>query len=495
MNFSEERVNIDTFTAKMDLDKSKYAVGKYCKLSYNTQVKHGVLSAGKGLKILTLPMLTTDEREYQMYEQDFSFIKLWHYTYYSIPNDCQEYLLVAYGSDGKLYFSAEFAHVGNFYPLNNTVYSSVPSAINFNVEEDSVMGFAFEDRALVVWYCDDPVYEVDEAPYFRSICLHGDRLFAIDASKDNIVRYSSNKNPLDWKKNVISSDDAGSIELNDYKGSLRQLVSFQDSIFVFEDYGISKISAYSSSDEYFATNIYSSGSKIYANTACKCGEFIYFLCQDGLYRLDGVDINKVELNITNLISREQEDAIICFFNKKLYIACHLDFEKIGEEDSIVTNDASEDKTTMVNNALIEFDIETEEYSIIKGIDVCSMVAINDLFLSKLVVALRGKKYLYELTDACSVVDTNLTSVWESGNITLDALDKNKILKDIYILSKYPVNITLNSDKSSKTLTSIGQDKIQRVGVNLPGKEFSFKLGCDTGNLHIENVQLRFKVED
>ena len=115
MNFSEERVNIDTFTAKMDLDKSKYAVGKNCKLSYNTQVKHGVLSAGKGLKILTLPMLTTDEREYQMYEQDFSFIKLWHYTYYSIPNDCQEYLLVAYGSDGKLYFSAEFAHVGNFY--------------------------------------------------------------------------------------------------------------------------------------------------------------------------------------------------------------------------------------------------------------------------------------------------------------------------------------------------------------------------------------------
>ena len=91
--------------------------------------------------------------------------------------------------------------------------------------------------------------------------------------------------------------------------------------------------------------------------------------------------------------------------------------------------------------------------------------------------------------------SDLTSVWESGNITLDALDKNKILKDIYILSKYPVNITLNSDKSSKTLTSIGQDKIQRVGVNLPGKEFSFKLGCDTGNLHIENVQLRFKVED
>ena len=499
MEYKEERINLESFESKMDLDRSKYVVGKNCRASFNTQVKHGVLSSGKGFEVLTLPALMTDRTEYVMFEQTFSFVKIWHYTYYSIPNNCQEYLLVALGNDGKLYFSAEFSHIGEFASLSNTVYSSIPTTINFTVEEDSVIGFAFEDRPLVVWYCDDPIYEVEDAPYFRSICLHGDRLFAIDASKDNIIRYSSNKNPLDWKKNVISSDDAGSLELNDYKGSLRKLVSFKDSIYVFEDYGISKISAYSSSDEYFATNIYTSGSKIYANTACKCGDLIYFLCEDGLYSLDGVDIKKLELNISSLLDREQLDASICFFNKKLYIACHLDFEKVGLDNGLVTQSNSDDGSIeneeAINNALIEFNIEDNTYTIIKGIDVCSMVAINDLFLSKLIVALRNKKLLYQLTDECKIVDTNLSSSWESGVITLDSRDKNKILKDIYLLSKYPAKILVTSDKRSKEIDVPAKDNLQRLGINLPGKEFSFKIFTNSGNLHIENLQLRFKVEN
>ena len=117
------------------------------------------------------------------------------------------------------------------------------------------------------------------------------------------------------------------------------------------------------------------------------------------------------------------------------------------------------------------------------------------FLSKLIVALRNKKLLYQLTDECKIVDTNLSSSWESGVITLDSRDKNKILKDIYLLSKYPAKILVTSDKRSKEIDVPAKDNLQRLSINLPGKEFSFKIFTNSGNLHIENLQLRFKVEN
>ena len=88
MEYKEERVNLESFESKMDLDRSKYVVSKNCRASFNTQVKHGVLSSGKGFEVLTLPALMTDKTEYVMFEQTFSFVKIWHYTYYSIPNNC-----------------------------------------------------------------------------------------------------------------------------------------------------------------------------------------------------------------------------------------------------------------------------------------------------------------------------------------------------------------------------------------------------------------------
>lgn len=482
MSYREERVKINSFSSNCNVDDSKYSVQEGCFLSTNTMVKNGVLRNNKGLKILSLPVSTTSTATAQMPQSTFTFEKLWHYSYYSVYNNRQEYVIVAFNGDGKLCYSGIFVH-GGYFPLVslNDTYDSVPSAINFRVQGDSVMGFVFDGKPLVVWYCDEPIYTVSTTPNFKSICLHGDRLFAIDADKDNLIRFSSNRNPLDWTKDVVNSDDAGSLELNDYKGSLNSLISFQDSVFVFQDYGISKITAYTTSDDYFATNIYSSSSKIYANTAAVCGDMIYFLCDDGLYTLDGVEVKKVDLKLSTYFAKNQDDANSCFYNGKLYIACKLNYE--GEEEA------------EHNNSLIEFDINSHEYSIIKGFDVCSMLAINDLFVSKLVIALRDNYYLYELSDAGNFIGgVDIKKEWESGVITLNSLDKDKILKDIYLISRFDIDIIINSDKESRTISVKGKDNTQRISVNLPGKEFSFKLQTVQDNLFVENIQLRFMVE-
>ena len=207
----------------------------------------------------------------------------------------------------------------------------------------------------------------------------------------------------------------------------------------------------------------------------------YFLCDDGLYSLDGVEVKKIDLKLSTYFAKNQDDANSCFYNGKLYIACKLNYE--GEEES------------EHNNSLIEFDIDSHEYNIIKGFDVCSMLPINDLFVSKLVIALRDNKYLYELTDEGNFIGgVDIEKEWESGVITLNSLDKNKILKDVYIVSKYDIDLIINSDRESKTISVKGKDKTQRISVNLTGKEFSFKIQTIKDDLYVENLQFRFMVE-
>ncbi len=512
MDFDEKTVDISGFEAKMNLDESRYAVGESCRASFNTRVDNGILRQGQGIKKLSLPLFRDDPSyQFRMEEQEFKFRKLWHYSYYSEYNHEQEYLMIAYGEDGKLYFSSIFDHAGTFINFVNTAHS-MPSAINFTVEEDSVIGFAFEDSPLLVWYCDDDVYEVEDAPNFRSICLHGDRLFAIDATKDNVVRYSSNKNPLDWIKNVVSGDDADKIELNDYKGNLRNLVSFKDGVYVFMDYAIAKISAYAGVDGYFSTTIYNSGSKIYANTACVCGENMYFLCQDGLYYTDGIDVVKADIKFTRLFSSEQNDANTCFFKNKLYIACRLDFDRVDENNlaneveiddllpqvqtqSLVQNTESLLEEGYINNAIIEYNTLDGTYSIVKGIDACSMLAVNDLTVAKVIIAVRGKKFLYEFRPlVCEFDDEETECSWESGTITLDSIDKDKILKEIYVSTLFDVQIEIKSDKGKRVLKVEKGENASRVIVNLPGKEFKVKILNVGGKMFVEKLQMRFLIE-
>ena len=490
--YSKKRLTIDEFSFGISPDKNEFLLKENkAKVCFNLKAVDGALTEGNGVCELVLPVSqsSTSCTRKLNYQNSYSLKKVWRYKYYSDVNQRYDYVLIGFGSDNKIHFTNMFGYSGSLHELSEFVFNEEPTAISFRVNGKDVISFSSPKDSLLVWFCDEQPYTVDNLPKFKSICLHNERLFAIDSEKNYLVRYSSNLNPLDWTSNVTSTS-GGSIELNDFKGQLKNLVSFQDNVFVFRDFGISKISSYSANSLYSATNIFSSSSKIFCNTACICGEAIYFLAEDGLYKLDGYTVERVEDSFSHLfVNKNQDKANTCFFDGKLYIACSLNFfddEVIGCE-----NDNFE------NNSLIEFDIVTKEYNITRGIDVVSMLAVKDLCISKMFLCLNnnlGFKF-WELTKNGKVEEVVLKKKWQGGKINFGTFDKTKILKEIYLICKNDCFIELETENCKKTYFVKGKEEIQRVRINCKGKYFKTSFVSEKENVFISNPQFIFNVED
>ncbi len=269
------------------------------------------------------------------------------------------------------------------------------------------------------------------------------------------------------------------------------IVSFLDDVYVFRDFGISKISSYASNSVYTAVNIYNSSAKIYCNTACICGKDIYFLAEDGLYKFDGYNVKKLNIKLLKLFKGiSQDKAVTSFFNGKLYIACRLNFEdsiKVGQEK----------ETGCVNNALIEYDIETGNYNITRGLDIVCMLAVKDLSISKLFLCLNnslGYKFL-QLNDNGTINGEILPKKWESGKVYFEKFDTTKILKEVNLICKYDCNLEIKTEKSTRIFNLKGKEDIQRIVLNCVGKVFSFKFLSNNKNFYISTLQFVFNVED
>ncbi|MBQ3213877.1 MAG: hypothetical protein IJB10_02585 [Clostridia bacterium] len=490
--YTKKRITIDKFVPNIDKNTNEFEIKpNVAKNCYNFKVSEGALKTGNGFEKLTLP----DTKEENSTVKEFleipgvSFKKIWRYKYYSDFNKDYEYILIAFGSDNKIYFVDMFGYGPIIIPINQFNFSSMPTALSFRVNGKDVMGFCSPTDNFTVWYCDDEPYQVEDIPKFSSICLHNERLFAIDSTNNYLVRYSSNLNPLNWKASVTTTS-GGTIEVNDYKGMLKNLVSFLDNVFVFRDFGVSKISGYGANSMFSAVNIYNSSCKVFCNTACICGNNIYFLQEDGLYKLDGYNVQKVDDSFSHMfVGRSQEYANTCFYNGKLYIACNLNF---FDDISMGT-----ESNTQKNNALIEFDITTNSYNILRGVDVLCMLAVKDLTISKLIACVNGQNgcYMWQLTQDGCFDKTPLPKNWTGGKINFGTMDKNKILKEVNLICKNNCNLTVKTDEQTKIYNIKPKESFQKVRLNIKGKYFSFSFSSNQKDVFIANPQFVFNVED
>lgn len=480
--YKTKRLFIKDFSSNQSSDHSPYSLDITTpKYSYNMLSKSGSLVSGLGLEHLTLPVSRTSSVEYARNEvQGVSFIKVWRYKYYSQNNSRYEYFLIAYGSDGKLYFNNMFFADSTFHQINTTTFDKVPSALLFRATNGlDVMAFCSQADDMLVWYGDTSPYVLSSAPHLTSFSLHNNRLFAIDET-GMFVKYSSQTNYLDWS----SSSSGGELALNDYREELRKIISFKDNLYVFSDYGITKVMSYLSGTTFATSNVFSTTEKIYADTACVCGSRIYFLTSGGLYFFNGYDTFKVDLSIDDMLTmNEQKDSCMCYFGGKIYLSCHLKY-----------NDESPSESALKNNCLVVINTSNHKCNITRGVDVSSMLALSDLSIKKLVLCIRNSGYLWQITEDGKLSGSSMTKFWKSGKIVLDNFDQDKILKKMYITSSGNLTLTISSERMSKSISFSGSKSTTRKVVNVVGREFEMEISSSDENFCLEKIEFLFDVE-
>jgi hypothetical protein len=475
-------------TYKLSLSTFKYGINtetdenslpfRYAKLTYNYNFKRGALQTGIGFELLTLPRTIGGVREMSFFTPITQVKQLWLFPYFYNLLNVKAHMLVM-SVDNHMYYT-ELVTMDPYYiriAPSNLVFTSESNALYYNINGEDVMLFTSATDGMFVFHPTIPSALEAEAPKIVSMCRHYERVFAIEDGKRNKLVFSANLDPTNWNFDL---DEAGYIELIDDRGGLERVVSFNDYVYIFKEYGISRLSAYGDQSEFSLSSLFVSSGKIYGNSVCLCGDRIMFLSRDGIYSFNGYSATKISLNIESLFEEDNEKCCSAYHNGKYYLGCRLhynDGENIGCESYA---------DGYINNTLIELDLKSGDINIVRGVDLKSLCSIEYGAISKLLASFNNehKAKVGQMTNDGKLFGTALKKVWVSPNTNLGYPDKIKKVRALSLISKYDCKVKIKTDKEEKSFDIKGSDTTSTIHPNVVGEMVQFSFESESADAYI-----------
>lgn len=461
----------------------------YSRSTYNFNFHNGALKTGLGIEPLMLHYSTyyPDRQKHPEVPEGLDVLGAWVYNFYNDYTTSYEHVLVIYCSDGNVYYNVLNSDMPVFYRISFLHLTSIPKVLNYKLNGIDSLIFTSKTDGMHVWsFYIDP-YKVEDAPNINNMCLHYERLFAtVDGSRSE-VWFSDDLDPTNWS---VSLNEAGFIQMVDERGPLNKVISLHDYVYVFREYGISRITAYAEQTEFNVTQMYLSSNRIYEKTVCACGDNIFFLANDGIYVFNGINASKLTLNIESLM-QATDNAIATYHNGKYYLALKLNYndnQKIGSENEDTSN-------ILKNNTLLEIDVKSGEVTILRGVNVLSMLPANGALFSKLIVCVKrqGKIVMGELTNTGTIFGESTKKYWQSPPSELGYPQSEKIIKEMYFQNNEPFTLTIQSDKETRNFQIDKTHSVSKIKPGMKGRVFTFIFSSNYAVAHISNPQIVFGV--
>lgn len=363
---------------------------------------------------------------------------------------------------------------GEEIKLKDVKFTSPPMSVNYRIYGEDVIIMCSSTDHMVVWNGLDDPYTVLSSPFISSMAMHYERLFVTTEGEKNSVWFSDDLDPTNWNSEL---NEGGYIQLIDDRGRCNKVISFLNYIYIFRDNGISRLTAYGDQTEFYISNLFVSSGKIYADTVTLCGDRIYFLASDGLYRFDGLTTDKILSNLDDVI--EGGTPYAAYYDGKYFLALRLKDEnelRLNEENG----GDDEDKT--VNNGLIV--IGQDEYSVVRGLEIDRLCPTEEGLYAALGNGLSG---IMDKNGA--LFDKPLHKIWNMPESDFGYVGL-KILKEIQVSSTGDAKITVKSDFNKKEFTiSEGNN---RLFVNLMGRTFKISIESDEKYINVNRFSCTVK---
>ena len=457
-----------------------------CKNFYNLSYGDGALKTGLGFRDLQVPSNTTnleDCHSFNFASKMDEIDGIWMQRTYSNAFKEYSYVLLLIDSENKIWKADLIDDFDGYFSVRSQMLESYPT-FQCVYRIDNEDGIAFFSNELMLYLTSNSEGYYANVPAMISCVVHYDKFFGVTNKNRNTLIYTSNLNLKEWQE-----EESSAIEFLDNRGMFTKLVAFNDYVYLFREYGITKISLYSAKNDFSFTHLYTSSSKIYENSVCVCGDLVFFATRDGLFTFNGNSVNKIDKDFSGLLEKlDNTNCSSACLDGKYYLATKCNFsdgEKVGCE-------AGE----FVNNVLFEIDINDFSLDVLRGVDIRKVLAVDNPFMSKLCACFYGqnKQRVGELIKSGQTFETANEKCWKSFKTDLGFCGKRKKIKEIFLTTLFDCEVEIETDEETKILEFSGSKKEQRMRLNIGGKDFQFTFKTQAEKCDIKKPKIVFDVE-
>lgn len=422
--------------------------------SFNFCLETGALTQGWGLSGSDI----TDAR------------RVWRYRRYDAESQATENIVMYCSAQGDVFYRRQGDSA--FTKLVAPRFTSPPFAVEYRLYGEDVIILCSETDRMVVWNGVDDAYSVPDSPFVTSLTMHYERMFVTIAGQQSAVWFSDDLDPTNWNPEL---DEAGFIELLDERGRCLKAVSFNNYVYIFRDYGISRLSAFADQSDFSVTSLFVSSGRIYPDTVAVCGDVILFLASDGFYSFDGLSTRKILTNLTGLVC-EGGHPVACWQGGQYRVAFRA---RTGEDTPLGEN-----------NCLLTWDRHSGAYSLMRGADVralCPVVTESDETLYAVLADGR-----VGICEKCGTLfGAPLKKIWQSGLTDLGHPDRSKRIAEMFVDTTDDILLTVRTEYKARTFAVKGSAACRRIRVNMTGTKVGFTIESMQAYASIARPAVRF----
>lgn len=452
--------------------------------AFNVITEDGAIKSGYGIKELSMPESEEDlETESTIAIRGSEVRTMWKLKWYNGNTEKDCYYLFYFNDETIICFDNMFERRPATFIIQND-FTDTPYVTYYRKDGQDAFLLSGEGGNLTV-LTGGETYTSETAPRIINCCRHYGKLFAITDDNRGKLVYNENPDILTW--NDTKTKD---LDFSDERGDLNKIISFNDYLYIFRDFGITEISEYGTDELFAISHLYQSTASIVPNSIAQGGGKIFFLEGNKIKEFNGNSVKDVEIDCFDLLKGSQRYAYGVCFDGKYYLACRGNFndgKTVGCECCA---------NGYKNNMLLIYSIDSGHVDILRGVDIHELLALTNKFKSKIIANFYNDNIgkIGEITTDGEVFGEDFKGVWKSGVTDFSMPGKVKRIKYFSVQSADNCQITISSENGSKTFNIKGEEGVQKVNVNLLGKQFEVKIETDNqGKVNIS--ELTFTVSE
>lgn len=302
------------------------------------------------------------------------------------------------------------------------------------------------------------------------MCVHYERIYAVVKGVRNSLWFSDDFNPYNWN---VSLDEGGYIDFDGSLGSVNAIKSFDNYLYIFCDFGIYRLTAYSDQTEFSMKKVYTAGGKIIADSITCCGEYVAFAGEDGIYLFDGYDVSRYSVKTNDLLQEGFDDVSACYAHHKYILSFTNrrggDFGQLSREHK--------------NNAVLIFDLTDKSVNLMRGVSLYNLRALSTPRGGKIIGLSNDAAAPVELDSSGLYLSAPYQKYWQSGVIDFRCPSQLKVIRGVEyrIDGQITFGIIANGERREFVLSQ--RDFYQNIYVK--SDRFVFYIRADNA---VENIR-------